>query len=84
MIEQRNYPTKNAISGLPMILECGNLCTMSIDRINNDQGYSVDNVHLVCKWVNLGRGSHSIQEMREVLGAIIQYPSPDLVLPEVQ
>lgn len=36
--------------------------TASIDRIDNDRGYTLDNVQLVCKEANMARGSLSVEE----------------------
>lgn len=56
-----------ALSGLRMIHEFNDLCSISVDRIDSDFGYVPGNVQLLCKWVNLAKGRHSNVEFLEVL-----------------
>jgi hypothetical protein len=58
---------KCAVSHLPLVHEMGQLCTMSIDRINSDDGYVPGNVHLVCQWINHAKRQHALSEIEEVL-----------------
>lgn len=53
-----------AVSGLPMTLERG-VNAVSMDRIDSTGGYTIDNIMLVCRWVNLGRGATPIHEFTE-------------------
>lgn len=62
---------KCAVSNLPLLHEMGDLCTMSIDRIDSDSGYVPGNVHLVCQWVNHARRHHDLGEFRAVLDAYL-------------
>lgn len=57
-----------AISGLPMDYKAGSLLSISIDRIDNSIGYEKQNVQLVCRWANLGRGTNSLEE----IGVIVE------------
>lgn len=40
--------------------------TASIDRIDNELGYSIDNIQLVHKKINMMRGSLTVDEFREL------------------
>lgn len=40
--------------------------TASIDRINNDIGYTLDNIQLVHKQINMMRGTLSIEEFIKI------------------
>ena len=51
-----------ALSELPMMHEFNNLCSISVDRVDSEVGYVRGNVQLVCKWVNLAKGSHGNEE----------------------
>lgn len=56
-----------AISGMPMAHEFKNLRSVSIDRIDSDLGYTLDNIQLVCQWVNYAKNRYSNAEIGEVL-----------------
>lgn len=43
------------------------LKAISADRIDNSKPHNLDNIQLVCKWVNLARNNHTIQEIKLVL-----------------
>lgn len=73
-----------AITGLPMILPETSACTnlgpkcVSIDRIDNSKGYSLENIQLVCYSVNLARNVFSIpviQDFFKEIGGLCQHPS---------
>ena len=62
---------KCAITGLKMILpettastNVGPKC-VSIDRVDNTKGYTIDNIQLVCYSANLARNSFTIQTIQE-------------------
>lgn len=44
--------------------------TASLDRIRNDSGYTLDNVQLVHKAVNMSRGSLSVDDFIEMCCAV--------------
>lgn len=44
--------------------------TASIDRINNEEGYYLDNIQLVHKKVNMMRGSLTVEEFIELCAAV--------------
>lgn len=66
---------KCAASGMSMQHQLRHICSASVDRINNDGGYTRDNVRLVCKWANLARGSHTVEEFAAVI-ATLRSPLP--------
>jgi len=55
-----------AISGLPMIPSTVAWFPFqpSLDRIDNSKGHLIDNVHLVCRAINTGRGKTEINEFK--------------------
>jgi len=56
-----------AITGLPMVHHSHDPMQISIDRINSDGHYDINNVQLVCKWVNLAKSNTADDEFRQVL-----------------
>lgn len=79
-----NQSGKCAITKLPMILPETSACTnlgpkcVSIDRIDNSKGYSVDNIQLVCYSVNLARNKFSILDIQNFfyeIGGLCQHLS---------
>lgn len=58
------------LSGLPMVHKWNDLCSISVDRVDSEVGYVVGNVQLVCKWVNLAKGSHGNGEFLELIGRL--------------
>ncbi len=61
---------KCAITGLPMVYKCHNLKSVSIDRIDSNQGYTEDNVQLVCKFVNLAKSNHTNDDVISVISEL--------------
>lgn len=60
-----------ALTGWPIAWsEVGWEHTASIDRIDNDQGYSLGNVQLVHKSVNMARGAMAVGEFVEMCQAV--------------
>lgn len=53
---------KCAVTRLPLTLVSRQPTSVSIDRIDNTLGHVPGNVHLTCKFVNLGRQSNSLSE----------------------
>lgn len=51
-----------AVTGLRMTLRSRLPHSVSIDRINNEHGHVPGNVHLTCKFVNLGRQANTLEE----------------------
>ncbi len=52
------YESQNGLcklSGLPMVKERGSIYSMSVDRIDNNKGYILGNIRLVCQAVNMMR-----------------------------
>ena len=54
-----------AISNYPMKHISSNLFSVSVDRIDSSQGYTRNNIQLVCQAINLAKNSFSNQEMIE-------------------
>lgn len=55
------------ICGLPMEWKQESLMSISVDRIDNSLGYTVDNIHLVGKWLNIGRGTAPLSEIKLIM-----------------
>lgn len=47
-----------------------NLKSVSIDRIDSTKGHTKDNIQLVCKFINLGKGNKSDSEVLSILSEI--------------
>ena len=62
---------KCALSGLTMV-NVNSLKSISIDRIDSTIGYVINNIQLVCKWINLAKNTHTNPEMRKFLREIKQ------------
>lgn len=56
-----------AISNMPMAHEFKNPCAVSIDRIDSELGYTLNNTQLVCQWVNFAKNSFQDDQIRRVL-----------------
>lgn len=56
-------------SGVPMLLTSDSCDPhqVSIDRVNNDLGYTKENCVLVCSWINHGRGKYTGTDFMRVL-----------------
>ncbi len=66
-----------ALTGDSMLIYCNKSRTrsdkISIDRIDNDKGYSLDNIQLVTAKVNMARGVMSIEEFKDMCKKVINY-----------
>jgi len=60
------------ISGMKMETSMYNLRAISLDRIDRDKGYIPENVQLICKWVNIGKGGHPDEEMKNIIEELKQ------------
>lgn len=61
---------KCAISGLQMTHIAGKGCVptnISIDRISNDLGYTKNNVHLTCRFINQAKMGMTMNEFKDVM-----------------
>ena len=58
---------KCAITKMQMEYSYNNLMSVSIDRIDSNNGYIIGNVQLVCKWVNYAKNEYSNEEIIKVL-----------------
>jgi transcription initiation factor TFIIIB Brf1 subunit/transcription initiation factor TFIIB len=61
---------KCAITGVHMQHAYG-INAISIDRIDSLKGYSPDNVHFVCQWVNNAKNKYSLDEFKSVLDQFV-------------
>lgn len=67
---------KCAVSGRPMNCELkvgGDWSRCSIDRIDNQLGYTLNNVHLVCKGVNLSRNDQSLDDYVKLCEDVVRH-----------
>lgn len=65
LLKKQNH--KCAVTNTIMIFESGHPLCVSLDRIDSDCGYIKQNVHLVCRWVNLGRNTFPLDEFKQIL-----------------
>lgn len=56
-----------AITNMRMTYKSHDLKSMSVDRIDPLKGYTKNNTHLVCKWVNFAKSNHSLEEIKSIL-----------------
>lgn len=70
---------KCAISGVTLTWAQGKVLptSISLDRIDQDKGYSADNLRLVCQAVNAFRGRMSDDDMLQMAIAIVANMAPD-------
>lgn len=64
-----------AITGTPMSLfaeETRHSNLVSLDRIDANKGYTVDNVWLVCSKINYAKGVQSYEEFVEMCKAVVE------------
>ena len=58
---------KCAITNMVMAHEPNNLRSASVDRIDSAKGYELDNIHLVCRWVNFAKSNHPLKTIVDIL-----------------
>lgn len=58
---------KCAITKLQMTTKYNDINSVSIDRVDQNCGYSVDNIQLVCRWVNLAKNIFTNDQIKQVL-----------------
>lgn len=53
---------------------------VSVDRIDNDKGYTIDNIHLVCLAINYGRKNANVADFLEYVESFtaLRVPQPQL------
>lgn len=59
-----------AITKLPMLLKYNSLYTASVDRIDSEKAYDINNIQLVCKAINLAKSDHTTQEVIDFISAL--------------
>ena len=63
---------KCALTGVDLIHKWGYLASISIDRIDSNQGYIIGNVQLICKGINMMKNDHIQQETIDFIKLINQ------------
>lgn len=61
-----------AISKVKLDHTQGSLNSISIDRIENTLGYTKENVHLVAKWINIGRRNATLDQIKRAIQDVIE------------
>ena len=56
-----------AISQVPMSHRLNSLDAISIDRIDSKRGYTLDNIQLICQFINFGKRDHRNEEAIEFI-----------------
>lgn len=74
-------------TGRPMVIGCdhaseSSLDSVSVDRVDNAKGYTVDNVVLCCLWVNNAKLCGTIDALVERARALVQYAGQDMASKE--
>jgi hypothetical protein len=67
---------KCAISGIKMTTDTSNgrcLSNISIDRIKNNKGYSIDNIQLVCLWANQAKSTLTMDVFMDYCKKTVNY-----------
>ena len=59
-----------ALSNIPMTTVSGSSEVVSVDRIDNEYGYTTDNIQLVCSMVNLGKNRLTNNRFIEMCRAV--------------
>lgn len=72
----KNQNGKCAITGMDMTIDRSpgqwHTYNVSVDRINNDKGYDLNNVQLVCQHINVMRGTLSVEEFLSLCKEIVK------------
>lgn len=61
-----------AISKVKLEHKQESLNSISIDRIENNLGYTKENVHLVAKWINIGRRNATLDQIKQAIQDVIE------------
>lgn len=64
---QQLYTDQNgccAVTDTPMTSDIGDPLCLSVDRIDSNLGYTLSNIMIVCRWVNLARGSYPLEDFK--------------------
>lgn len=60
-----------AISKVRLEHKQGSMNSISIDRIDNNLGYTKENIHLTTKWINIGRRNATIDQLKQAIQDIL-------------
>lgn len=60
-----------AISQVKLTHKQRSLNNISIDRKDNNIGYTKENIHLVAKWINIGRGTATLNQIKQAIKDLI-------------
>lgn len=61
---------KCAITKLPMIWDRKDSCSVSLDRIDNKEPYTKENLQLVCVWINIGKNHWANEQIVDCINQI--------------
>lgn len=56
-----------------LIFEKGNPLSISADRIDNNRGYTKDNIVICCRLANLGRQNYNFDKFKNIIKYIKEY-----------
>ena len=63
-----------AVTKIPLEIGVDAWCLRqpSIDRIDHDKGYTIDNIRLTCLWVNVARGKWADNQLLEMCKILVE------------
>ncbi len=64
---------KCAITGIPMVHKMRDHRAISVDRIDSEKGYEVDNIQLVCAAINIAKKDLPDAQIREFVQLIAEH-----------
>jgi hypothetical protein len=62
-------------SGMEFVLDPNSLYYPTLDRLDCNIGYTIENTAISCKWANFARGAASVEASRELFQRINTPPS---------
>jgi hypothetical protein len=67
-------------SGDMHLYDCNPLLQASVDRIDNKGGYTIDNIKIVCQFINIGRNTKTYEQMVDVIDKIKNPPKQNKIV----